>query len=462
MDQQQRTAALLGGAVVPALAKLAWPIFVVLALQVFVSVAETYFVSTVGTDAVAGVTLVVPILMLMVMMSNGGMGGGVASAVARAEGAGDRKKAEALVLHAIMIAVVFGGAFSALIWFGGTAIFTWMGGRNLVLANALTYANFVFAAAIPSWIANLLAAALRGAGNVRTPALVSAGTAVVGLIASPLLIFGWSVVPPLGVAGAGLAVAGINVASALILLIYMRSRNAGLRLVRSKLEPRLFREILGVGLLSAFGTVMANVTVVLATAYAGRFSAEGIAGFGLASRIDYLLVPLFFALGSATLTMVGTSVGARRMGRARESAWAGVSLSAGLGLGIGALAAALPGAWMHVFSHDPSVVLVGVAYLQRVGLSYVFFGAGMAMYFASQGMGRMSFPIAAGIARVSVVGIGGLVWTTAMHGSIEGLFWIIVAGYAAFGCINLYALIGTRVWTAKPLTVGDGRLAAQS
>jgi MATE family, multidrug efflux pump len=461
MNQQERTAVLLDGPVVATLARLAWPIFVVLALQVLVSVAETYFVSTVGTDAVAGVTLVVPILMLMVMMSNGGIGGGVASAVARALGAGDRKKAEALVLHAIVIAAVFGGAFSALIWLCGPAIFRLMGGRNLVLANALIYANLVFAAAIPSWIANLLAAALRGAGNVRVPALVSAATAVVGLIASPLLIFGWGIVPSFGVAGAGLAVAGINTASALVLLIYMSSRKAELRLARHRLEFRLFREILGVGLLSAFGTVMANLTVVLATGYAGRFSAEGIAGFGLASRIDYLLIPLFFALGSATLTMVGTSIGARRMARAREAAWAGVALSAVLALGVGSLAAAMPAAWMHLFSRDPAVVLVGIAYLQRVGPAYVFFGAGMAMYFASQGMGRMAFPIAAGLARVLVVGLGGLAWTVAMHGSIEGLFWIIAAGYAAFGCINFYALIGAEVWTTKPLTAGDRGMAAQ-
>jgi len=440
---------LLEGPPVATLTRLAWPVFVVLALQTAVGIAETYFVSTLGTDAVAGVTLVLPILMLMVMMSNGGIGGGVASAVARALGAGKKAEAQALVVHAILIGVAFGAAFSVFIWLGGPTVFRLMGGRDAALESALTYANLVFAAAVPSWIANLLAAALRGAGNVRVPALVSAATSLAGLVASPLLIFGWGIVPPFGVAGAGLAVAGINTTTALALVLYMSSPNASLRPRAGKLEPRLFMAILRVGLLSAFGTVIANLTVVLATGYAGRYGAAGIAGYGLASRIDYLLIPLFFALGSATLIMVGTSVGARRMRRAREVAWAGVSLSASLGLLIGGLAAALPSSWMHLFSEDPSVVLIGTAYLERVGPMYILFGAGMAIYFASQGMGRMAWPVAAGLARIAIVGLGGLAWTFVYGGSIEGMFWIIAAAYIAFGCINLYALLGGRSWSGN-------------
>lgn len=79
------------------MARLALPVLVVLALQTFVGVAETWFVSRLGIDAVAGVAIVFPIFMLMVMMSNGGIGGGVSAAVARAMGAGRQQDAEALV-----------------------------------------------------------------------------------------------------------------------------------------------------------------------------------------------------------------------------------------------------------------------------------------------------------------------------------------------------------------------------
>src|SRR5688572_4637750 len=202
--------ALLHAPIAATLLRLAWPVLVVLALQTLVGVAETWFVSFLGTAAVAGVTLVFPLFMLMTMMSNGGVGGGVSSAVARAMGAGRTGEARALALHALVVAIVFGGGFSLAAWLGGRALFALMGGTSDTLENALLYSNVLFASAIPAWIASLLAAALRGAGNVRVPALVIAIGAFATLALSPLLIFGLGVVPALGVAGAGLAFGCLN------------------------------------------------------------------------------------------------------------------------------------------------------------------------------------------------------------------------------------------------------------
>ena len=120
--------ALLGGPVLAVMLKLALPTVIVLVVQSFVGVAETYFVSFLGTDALAGVALVFPILMLMQMMSNGGIGGGVASAVARAIGAGRKDDADALVLNALVLAIGFGLVFTVAEFWGGRALY-----RSLVL-----------------------------------------------------------------------------------------------------------------------------------------------------------------------------------------------------------------------------------------------------------------------------------------------------------------------------------------
>lgn len=180
-------AALLQGAILPRLLRLALPILVVLAVQTVVSIAETYFVGYLGTDALAGVVLVFPVIMLMTMMSNGGIGGGVASAIARAIGAGRTRDADALVGHTLLVAIVFGAIFTAAILAGGPAFYAWLGGRGEVLGNALRYSSLVFGAAVPIWVTNLLAAALRGAGNVRVPALLTAFGAAMTLALSPLL-----------------------------------------------------------------------------------------------------------------------------------------------------------------------------------------------------------------------------------------------------------------------------------
>jgi hypothetical protein len=98
----------LSGPIAPAMLRLALPTITVLVAQALVGVAETYFVSFLGTEALAGVALVFPVLMLVQMMSNGGIGGGVASAVARALGANRDTDAQALAWHAMLLACGLG------------------------------------------------------------------------------------------------------------------------------------------------------------------------------------------------------------------------------------------------------------------------------------------------------------------------------------------------------------------
>src|SRR5260370_32093733 len=102
----------LQGPIVPLLLRLAGPTVLVLVVQTLVSVAETYFVSFLGTDALAGVALVFPVLMLMTMMSNGGIGGGVASAIARALGGGRRQEADAPWMHPVLLSLRVGPAIA--------------------------------------------------------------------------------------------------------------------------------------------------------------------------------------------------------------------------------------------------------------------------------------------------------------------------------------------------------------
>jgi len=85
-------------------------------------------------------------------------------------------------------------------------------------------------------------------------------------------------------------------------------------------------------------------------------------------------------------------------------------------------------------------VRIGSDYLVRVAPLYVFTGVGMALYFASQGAGRMTWPFAAGVARLSIVLVLGGYWIHAAHGSLAGLFWVVAVSQIAFGSINAFAM----------------------
>src|SRR3989441_523112 len=258
-----RTRVLLEGPITSTLLRLATPNVLVMLMQASVGLIETYFVGKLGTDALAGVALVFPALMLMQMMSAGAMGGGISAAIARALGAGRRADADALAVHALAIAVGFGLLFMLAVLGGGHWLYSAMGGSGASLTAALTYSNVVFSGAILIWVFNSLASVIRGTGNMFVPALVTCG-GVVGVIPlSPCLIFGWGPFPQLGVAGGGAALLAYYTVGCLVLAAYLRSGRIPVRLsfshVRLRIEP--FLDIQRVGAVSALVTIGTNITV---------------------------------------------------------------------------------------------------------------------------------------------------------------------------------------------------------
>ena len=437
-----RTRRLLEGPIAPTLLALAAPNVVMLVAQVAINVLEAYFVGWLGADALAGISVTFPLVMLMQTMSAGGMGGGVASAVARALGAGRRTDASALVAHAMVIALVMAAVFSAALLGGGPAIYRAMGAREGALAAALAYSNVIFAGAAAFWLFNTLAAVVRGTGNMLLPAAVALGGSAVLLTLSPALIFGWGPLPRLGVRGAAIGVVAYYALGTFVFLGYLLSGRSLVRLRASAVRFRgvLFQEILRVGAPSLVSNVQTNLTVVLLTALVGPFGTLALAGYGMGARLEYLQIPLVFGFGSALVTMVGTNFGAGRGERARRAAWTGAAMAAGATEAIGLAAALFPHAWLGLFSTEPEVLAAGAAYLRVVGPTYGFFGLGLALYFASQGAGRLLWPLLAGVTRLAVAAAGGwavLHWT---GGGLVALFAVMAAALVLFGGILAVAV----------------------
>ncbi|HYS17321.1 MAG TPA: MATE family efflux transporter [Candidatus Binatia bacterium] len=428
------TRRLLEGPITPTLLGLAAPNVIMLVAQVSISILEAYYVGWLGADALAGVSVTFPLVMLMQTMSAGGMGGGVASAVARALGAGRRADASRLVTHAIVIALAMAAAFTAIVLGGGRAIYSAMGARDGALEAALAYSNVIFAGAAAVWLFNTLASAVRGTGNMLLPAGVVLGGSPLLVALSPALIFGWGPLPRLGVTGAALAVVAYYMVGALVLVVYLASDRSLVRLSPTvRFERALFREILRVGAPSLVNNVMTNLTVVLLTALVGSFGTFALAGYGMGVRLEYLLIPLVFGFGSALVTMVGTNFGAGQGARARRVAWTGALIAAAVSETIGLAAALFPHAWLGLFSDEPAVLAAGAAYLRVVGPAYGFFGLGLALYFASQGAGRLLWPMLAGALRLVSAAAGGWLILRWAPGELTALFAVMALALVLFG-----------------------------
>ncbi len=426
----------------PTLLRLAAPNVVVMLLQAAVSTLDAVFVGWLGADALAGVSLVFPLVMLMQTMSAGGMGGGVASAVARALGAGRRKDADALAAHALMIALGMAALFTTAALAIGPWLYHAMGGTGPALASALTYSHVIFGGAIAYWLYNTLGAVVRGSGNMALPAIVMVANGAVYLALSPALIAGWGPLPRLGVAGAAAASVTAFALGGLVLLGYLLWGPSLVRLSLARLRPRwrLFWEILRVGTPGSLNTLLTNLTIVLVTALVGPFGAPALAGYGMGARLEYLQIPLVFGLGAALVTMVGTNVGAGHLARAQRVAWVGAGLAAAVTGGVGLFGALFPRAWLGLFSADPAVLATGTVYLRIVGPMYGFFGLGLALYFASQGAGRLGWPLLAGFARLALAGGGGWLAIHWLGSGLTGLFVAVSLALFVFGSANALAI----------------------
>jgi putative MATE family efflux protein len=378
-------------------------------------------------------------VMLLQMTSAGAMGGGVSSAVARALGAGNRDAARKLVAHGLIIALAAGLAFSALLLGLGKGLYGLLGGRGAALEQALAYSDVLFGGAVLVWITNTLASLLRGSGNTLAPALAYAGTALVQIPLSGALTLGWGPFPRLGIAGAAAAyVAAFGLACLAMAVLVWRS---ALRPQRwhLQLEGRLFREILRVGAISSLSALQTVLTAVILTGFVARFGTAALAGYGVGVRLELLQVPIVFAIAQALVVMVGTNIGAGQAARAKRIAWTGTAASALICLLIGGTVAIYPALWVHIFSDDEAVLEIGSLYMRIVAPLYPVFGAGLALYFASQGAGQMVKPVLAGTVRLVVVVAGGaLVMQTG--GPLAALFGVVALGLTLLGGLTGYAV----------------------
>lgn len=441
IPRDPRTQRLLEAPILPLLVRMALPNVLIMLAQASTGLIETFWVSKLGTDALAGMALVFPVVMLMTMISAGAVGGAISSSVARALGAGRRDQADALVIHAVVINLAISLVFSAVFLIWGRPIYTALGGSGGELDAAVLYSNVVFAGAVFTWMMNGLASVIRGAGNMVIPALVSVLGVVFLVPVSPVLIFGYGPIPAMGIAGGGLALVLFYAIGTAVLGFYIVSGRNPARFRWQALQWPLLAGILRIGALSSVQSVLSNFIIAGATAIiALRLGVAAVAGFGTGVRLEYLLIPVVFGIGAPMVALVATNAAAGRQDRARQIALTGAVLAFGVTEAVGLIAALFPVAWLTLFSAEAEMIDTGRAYLQIVGPFYGFFGLGLVLYFAAQGQQRLTMPLVAVAIRV-VIALGGgwlaLTWT----GDIRALYGALALGLVAYGVTMLAAVL---------------------
>jgi MATE family, multidrug efflux pump len=445
--------ALVDGPILRTLLMLAWPNTLALTAGTCVVIAETSYIGRLGVEPLAAMALVFPCVILTMTMSGGAMGGAVASAIARAIGAGDRERASVLAAHALLIGICFGLVFMLGMLIFGPKLLELLGGRGNVLTHAIGYVQIFFGGAVIPWLMNSLAAILRGTGNMKLPSFLILLSAACQVVIGGALALGIGPIPSFGMRGVA---AGSLIAFSVSISVmswYLFSGRARIvpKLNGLRIQTAMFTDILKVGAIACFSPLQSVLSVSIFTHMLARFGTEVLAGYGIGARLEFLLTSIAFAVGIASVPMVGMAIGARKIERARRIAWiAGTVTFVSMGA-IGTLAALFPDLWVNIFTNDPSVRVTSHQYLATAAPMYAFIGLSLSMYFSSQGAAKVLGPVLAQTARLIFISVGG--WWLSTHDATAGSFFVLAASsMVMIGVLSTASVVLTR-WGPKPAPV---------
>src|SRR5260370_863248 len=231
--------------------------------------------------------------------------------------------------------------------------------------------------------------------------------------------------PKLGMRGVATGQLTAFTLGAVFLAWYLLSGRSRLKLnfAGFKFQRDMFVDILKVGAVSCLSPLQTVLTILIFTKILASFGTETLAGYGMGSRLEFLLTPIAFAFGVASVPMVGMAIGAGLPTRARRVAWT-AGLAAGLTVGlIGLVVAIRPSLWVSLFTSDPGVNAAAYSYFALAGPAFGFFGVRACLYFAAQGAARVGGPVLAGTGRLLLGGVGG--------------WWLVASGAAGWSLFGL-------------------------
>jgi putative MATE family efflux protein len=449
--------ALLDRPILPTLLWLAWPNVIALSASTCVVIAETSYIGRLGVESLAAMALVFPCVILTMTMSGGAMGGGVASAIARALGAGDRERASTLAAHALLIGVCFGLTFMLGMLMFGPRLLQLLGGRGNVLAQAIAYVQIFFGGAVLPWLMNTMAGVLRGTGNMKLPSLMMLSSAVCQIILGGTLGLGLGPIPQFGMRGVAAGSLTAYAISISIMSWYLFSGRARVvpKIWGLRIQWAMLFDILKVGAISCFSPLQSVLTISIFTHMLAGFGTAILAGYGIGARLEFLLTSVSFAVGIASVPMIGMAIGAERIARARKIAWTAGMVSF---IAVGAIAtfiAIFPDLWVNLFTRDAGVRAASHQYLSTAAPMYAFIGLASSMYFSSQGAAKVVGPVLAQTARLLFIGTGGW-WLSTHDATAQNFFALAAASMVVLGVLSCASVILTR-WGPKRGPVPAGR-----
>lgn len=451
---------LLDGPVAKNLFYLSLPVIVINLLHTAYNLADTFWLGQYSGDALAAITFAFPLVFFLISL---GMGLAVAGSVlvAQYEGSGKsgrRDYAASQTVAFSALAAVLIGAFGY-VFIGD--IVGLLGATGNVAASAAGYLKVISVGLFSMFGFLVFQSLMRGFGDTVTPMLLMLGTVMLNIIIDPFFIFGWWILPEMGVEGAAIATVLSRTLSLAIGIGILFSGRRGLEISLSEMKPDLsfFKKMMHIGVPASVEGAGRSISVNAVTAVVGwSFANPVVAGFGIGVRIFSMIFLPAAAVGRGVESMTGQNVGAENFDRAGETAREGAKYTFAILTFLGVLTFVFADSIASVFidqakENSEIIAQTGTEFLRYVALSFGFIGILRAYNGSFRGAGKTVTAAVISIATLGIIRLP-LAYLGSIHVGTRGV-------WAAFFASNVLGAVIAYIWyqrgTWRQNVTGEGR-----
>lgn len=364
------------------------------------NVVDTWCAGLISTDAQAALSLSFPVFFIL-LSAGSGLSQGTTALMANALGRKDRAEAQRIFLQAVSLAVTGGLLLSIVGVLSSRWLFGVLGASDSYLETAMSYMRVTLYGGVFFILQMALNAALNANGDTKLYRNFLIASFFANCVLNPVLMFGWTGLPPMGVAGIALATVLVQIGGAIFLWNGIRRRRyvEDFTFASFAPDPALIRQIAAQAIPAALNMLTVALGIFVITWFVKHFGKEAVAAYGIATRIEQIVLMPTIGLNFAVLSLVGQNNGAGRPDRVREAWHTCLRYGAGLMLVGGALVFALRHLAMSGFSKDQAVIDHGSDYLLVASLTLCAYPILFQTVFLLQGLKRPAYGLWIGLYR---------------------------------------------------------------
>jgi putative MATE family efflux protein len=318
--------------------------------------------------------------------------------------------------------------------------FSQLGAPTHLMPLIHDYMRIFYVNAVLTLMAMSLVASVRAMGDSRLQASSMIAAAAVNLILDPIFIFGLWGFPRLELEGAALASTMARLVSCYIAYHAVITKHH--LLTRPSFNYARLRknwgEILYISLPAAATNMIIPLSATIITAMLASYGNYAVAGMGIASRIEPMLLIFFYSLSAIISPFAGQNLGARKLQRIYLGVTYACIFSMTFGLFLALLMHVFAAHIVALFTDDVTIAAVAVNYLLIVPISYGCAGVVMIVNASFNGIARPLEASSVSILRVIVLYLP-LAYIGAAFYGVNGIF-------IAYSAVNIIAAAIAYLW----------------